>query len=62
MDSKAIHEAMQKKTPVRYGGYTYIVKEYISWFDTNGHHRLSVGLIKDNCYLRAPADKVEVEE
>lgn len=61
MDSKTIHELMQARKPVTYDGVQYErIAEYISWFDNQGKHHLSVNLIRDNYTIRVPADKISL--
>lgn len=61
MDSKAIHELMQARTPVVYNGIQYDrIAEYVSWFDKDGKHHLSVNLIRDNYTIRVPANKISL--
>lgn len=63
MDSKAIHDAMRKRLPVKYNGMRYDrIVEYISWIDDEGKHKLSVGILSGRHYFRVPADKVELAE
>ena len=61
MDSKEIDRAMRTCKPVMYEGKRYErIIEYISWYDKNGKHRLSVVLLQGRASYRVPADKVEL--
>lgn len=61
MDSKEIDRAMRLRLPVIYDGRQYErIDEYVSWYDDNGKRRLSCGLIRNNCIVRVPADKVDL--
>lgn len=61
MDSKTIHELMQRKTPVFYDGVRYDrILEYISWYDQLGKHNLSVVLIRGKSTIRVLADKISI--
>ena len=64
MDSKQIDHAMRHRLPVMYDGRRYDrIGEYIMWYDRQGQRQLSLGLIRNNCIMRVPADKVSpVEE
>ena len=63
MDSKEIHRAMRDKLPVVCDGKRYEkITEYISWYNGNGQHQLSVVLINKNHSMRVPADKVSLAE
>ena len=61
MDSKTIHECMQLRLPVTYDGVQYDrIAEYISWYDSLGHHQLSVVLIRGKSTIRVLADKISL--
>ena len=61
MDSKTIHELMQRKAPVFYDGVQYDrILEYISWYDQLGKHNLSVVLIRGKSTIRVLADKISI--
>ena len=61
MDSKTIHELMQRKEPVFYDGVQYDrILEYISWYDQLGKHNLSVVLIRGKSTIRVLADKISL--
>ena len=63
MDSRTVDEAMRKRLPVMYDGTRYDrIIEYISWYDRNRQHRLSVVLQRQRYSVRVPADKVTLEE
>lgn len=63
MDSRTVDEAMRKRLPVMYDGTRYDrIIEYISWYDLNRKHRLSVVLQRQRYSVRVPADKVTLEE
>ena len=63
MDSRTGDEAMRKRLPVMYDGTRYDrIIEYISWYDRNRKHRLSVVLQRQRYSVRVPADKVTLEE
>ena len=64
MDSKQIDNAMRHRLPVMCDGRRYDrIGEYVMWYDRQGKRQLSVGLIRNNCIVRVPADKVSpVEE
>lgn len=63
MDSRTVDEAMRKRLPVMYDGTRYDrIIEYISWYDRNRKHRLSVVLQRQRYSVRVPADKVTLEE
>lgn len=63
MDSRTVDEAMRKRLPVMYDGTRYDrIIEYISWYDRNSKHRLSVVLQRQRYSVRVPADKVTLEE
>ena len=60
MDSKQIHNAMRKRVPVIYEGVEYDrILEYVSWYDDQRKHRLSVVLLSGRNSVRVPAEKVE---
>lgn len=62
MDSKQIDRAMRLRLPVVYEGVRYErIREYISWYDTSGNHRLSVVLQNGNLCIRVLAEKVQLE-
>ena len=59
VDSKQIDRAMRLRLPVVYEGVRYErIREYISWYDTSGKHRLSVVLQNGNLCIRVLAEKV----
>ena len=61
MDSKTIHELMRSRAPVIYDGTRYDrIAEYVSWYDKQGNHQLSVVLIRNNYTMRVPADKISL--
>lgn len=61
MDSKTIHELMRDRKPVYYDGIQYDrIAEYVSWYDNQGKHHLSVNLIRNNYSMRVPADKITI--
>lgn len=63
MDSRTVDDAMRKRLPVMYDGTRYDrIIEYISWYDRNRKHRLSVVLQRQRYSVRVPADKVTLEE
>ena len=63
MDSRTVDEAMRKRLPVMYDGTRYDrIIEYISWYDRNRQHRLSVVLQRQRYSVRVPADKVTLED
>ena len=63
MDSRTVDEAIRKRLPVMYDGTRYDrIIEYISWYDRNSKHRLSVVLQRQRYSVRVPADKVTLEE
>lgn len=63
MNSRQIDEAMKKGLPVQYEGIKYDrILEYISWYDGQNKHHLSVGLVTGRSYVRVPAEKVELWE
>ena len=63
MDRRTVDEAMRKRLPVMYDGTRYDrIIEYISWYDRNRKHRLSVVLQRQRYSVRVPADKVTLEE
>lgn len=63
MGSRTVDEAMRKRLPVMYDGTRYDrIIEYISWYDRNRQHRLSVVLQRQRYSVRVPADKVTLEE
>ena len=63
MDSRTVDEAMRKRLPVMYDGTRYDrIIEYISWYDRNRKHRLSVVLQRQRYSVRVLADKVTLEE
>lgn len=63
MDSKAIHDAMRKRLPVKCDGVRYErILEYVSWYDDEGRHKLSAVLLSGRYSMRVPADKVELAE
>lgn len=62
MDSKQIDRAMRLRLPVVYEGVRYErIREYISWYDPSGKHRLSVVLQDGNRTYRVLAEKVQLE-
>ena len=62
MDSKEIDRAMRLRLPVVYEGVRYdFIREYISWYDTSGAHRLSVVIQNGNYCQRVLAEKVRLE-
>lgn len=63
MDSKQIDNAMKRRLPVMYDSRRYDrIGEYVMWYDRQGKRQLSVGLIRNNCIVRVPADKVSMVE
>lgn len=61
MTSAEIDQAMRKQLPVVYDGRQYDrIYEYVLWYDRSGKRQLSCGLIRNNCLVRVPADKVEL--
>lgn len=63
MDSRTVDDAMRKRLPVMYDGTRYDrIIEYISWYDRNRKHRLSVVLQRQRYSVRVPANKVTLEE
>ena len=61
MDSVQIDAAMRDRRPVIYNGQRYDrIIEYVSFYDNNRKHRLSVTLMQGRTSYRVPADKVEV--
>jgi hypothetical protein len=63
MTSAEIDQAMRKRLPVVYDGRQYDrIDEYIAWYDRNGKRQLSCGLVRNNCIVRVPADKVKLAE
>lgn len=63
MDSKQIDTAMRERTPVSCDGILYDrILEYISWYDNQGNHRLSVVLksLNKRYTVRVPAEKVRL--
>ena len=62
MDSKQIDRAMRLRLPVVYEGVRYErIREYISWYDPSGQHRLSVVLQNGNRTYRVLAENVQLE-
>ena len=63
MDSKTIHELMQSRQPVTYDGIQYDrIAEYVSGYDKQGKHQLSVVLIRNNYSMKVPADKISLQQ
>ena len=63
MESRTVDEAMRTRLPVMYDGTRYDrITEYISWYDRNRKHRLSVVLHRQRYSVRVPADNVTLEE
>ena len=63
MDSKQLHGLMKIGQPVSYDGKKYDrILELVSWYDGQGKHQLSAGLISGRHYVRVPADKLEMWE
>lgn len=63
MDSKTIDRAMREQLPVVYDGRRYSrISRYVSWYDEQGKHRLSVELLEGRTTYTVPADKVTLLE
>ena len=61
LDSKTIHELMRSRKPISCDGICYDrIAEYVSWYDDRGNHHLSVNLIRNNCLVRVPVDKISL--
>lgn len=62
MNSKEIDSAMRNRIPVMYDGIQYKrILEYVSWYDKNGNHKLSVVLLAEqgNYSVKVDATKVK---
>lgn len=65
MNSKEIDSAMRNRMPVIYDGIRYKrILEYVSWYDKNGNHKLSVVLLakQGNYSVKVDAAKIEYIE
>lgn len=63
MTSEEIGRAMRLRLPVMVDGRKYDrIAEYVMWFDKNGKRQLSCGLVRNNCIVRVPAEKVKMVE